>query len=201
MDKYQMYIDGKFCDAQNNAVLESINPATQEKIASFPKAGAKDLELAIAAARKAFDAGEWPRLTLPERASYLVKIAHLIRESAYEIAHVETADTGKTLKQTTFIDIPVAANAYEYFAGAAGEIKGETVSVPAPAMSYTLREPVGVVGAITPWNYPFLMAAWKIASSIILGNTVVFKPSKEASLSSLELARIFEKAEIGRAHV
>ena len=196
MDVYKMYIDGKFCEAEDGAVLESINPATEEKIASFPKAGVCDCERAIIAARHAYDEGDWPRMSLMERAPYLTKIAHLIRESAYEIAKIETQDTGKTTKQTTFIDIPVAANAYEYFAGAAGEIKGETISIPAPAMSYTLRDSVGVVGAIAPWNYPFLMAAWKIASSIILGNTVVFKPSKEASLSCLELAKILEKCEL-----
>ncbi len=201
MNHYKMYIDGKFCDAENGAVLESINPATEEKIALFPKATTEDLGRAIKAARVAYDEGEWPRMTLPERSSFLVKIANLIRESAYEISRIETEDTGKTLKQTTFIDIPVAANAYEYFAGAACEVKGETIAVPAPALSYTLREPVGVVGAITPWNYPFLMAAWKIASSIVLGNTVVFKPSKEASLSSLELAKIFEKAELPKGVV
>lgn len=201
MNNYQMYIDGKFCDAENGAVLESINPALEERIAMFPKATAKDLERAIQAARVAYDEGEWPRMTSLERGSFLVKIANLIRESLYEISRIETEDTGKTLKQTTFIDIPVAANAYEYFAGAAGEVKGETIAVPAPAMSYTLREPVGVVGAIAPWNYPFLMAAWKIASSIVLGNTVVFKPSKEASLSSLELAKIFEKAELPKGVV
>jgi acyl-CoA reductase-like NAD-dependent aldehyde dehydrogenase len=196
MDKYKMYIDGKFCDASDGAILESINPATEEKIASFPSAGLVDLDAAVRAARRAYDEGDWPRMTTPDRASYLIKIAHLIRESACELAKIETADTGKTSKQTTFIDIPVAANAYEYFAGAAGEVKGETISIPAPAMSYTLRESIGVIGAITPWNYPFLMAAWKIASSIILGNTVVFKPSKEASLSSLELAKIFQAADL-----
>lgn len=192
----QMYINGKFCDAQGGASLDSINPATEEKIASFPRASVRDLEEAIAAARHAYDESDWPRLTLAERGQYLMRVADLIRENSFELARIETQDTGKTSKQTTFIDIPVAANVYEYFAGAAGEIKGETIPLPAPAMSYTLRESVGVVGAIIPWNYPFLMAAWKIASSIILGNTVVLKPSKEASLSCLELARIFDKAEL-----
>lgn len=196
MEKYLMYIDGTFCEAANKAVCESINPATEEKIAVFPRAGVADCDRAIEAARRAYDTGDWPRMTLQERASYLVKIAYLIRESAYEIAKVETEDTGKTSKQTTFIDVPVAANAYEYFAGAAAEVKGETLTIPAPAMSYTLRESVGVVGAIIPWNYPFLMAAWKIASSIILGNTIVLKPSKEASLSCLELAKILSQAEL-----
>lgn len=201
MNSYKMYIDGKFCDAQGGTTLDSINPATEEKIASFPKASVADLGKAIAAARRAYDEGEWPKMNLMERGSYLVRIAHLIRESAYDLSRLETQDTGKTSKQTTFIDIPVAANAYEYFAGAAGEVKGETLTVPAPAASFTLREPVGVVGAVTPWNYPFLMAAWKIASAIILGNTVVFKPSREASLSCLELAKILEKCELPRGVV
>lgn len=196
MNQYQMYINGKMCDAKDGARLESINPATEEKIASFPKAGMADLEEAVSAARLAYAQGEWPMMSLPERAQVLVRVAQLIRERAYELAKVETQDTGKTTKQTTFIDIPVAANAYEYFAGAAGEIKGETIAVPAPAMSYTLREPVGVIGAVIPWNYPFLMAAWKIASGIILGNTIVLKPSQEASLSCLELAKIFKEVEL-----
>ncbi|HAJ56438.1 MAG TPA: aldehyde dehydrogenase [Candidatus Omnitrophica bacterium] len=201
MNNYQMYIDGKFCEAEGGARTESINPATEERIASFPRAGVSDLERAITAARRAYDEGDWPKFSTFERGQYLIRIAHLIRESAYDLSRIETADTGKTSKQTTFIDIPVAANSFEYFAGAAVEVKGETLNIPAPALSYTLREPVGVVGAITPWNYPFLMAAWKIASSIILGNTVVFKPSREASLSCLELAKILERAELPKGVV
>lgn len=196
MNQYQMYIDGELCGSESGQTLESVNPATEQVIAAFPKASVQDMERAIASSRRAFDQGDWFRMPLSERAAYLVRIAHLIREAAFEISKIETLDTGKTSKQTTFIDIPVAANAYDYFASAAGEVKGETLKVPAPALSYTLKEPVGVVGAIIPWNYPFLMAAWKIASSIILGNTVVFKPSKEASLSCLELAKIFVKAEL-----
>ncbi len=201
MNKYQIYINGEFCNAESGAVLESINPATEEKIASFPNASISDLRKAIGAARNAYEEGDWPRMSISERGQYLLRIAGLIRESAYELARIETQDTGKTSKQTTFIDIPVAAGAYEHFAGAAGEVKGETLTIPAPAASYTLKEPVGVVGAITPWNYPFLMAAWKIASSIILGNTVVFKPSREASLSCLELAKILDKAELPKGVV
>ena len=187
-----MYIDGEFRDAQKT--ITSINPCSEEVIADFPKATEGDLKDAIRAARRAFDKGTWPQLRLEERASYLTKIAALIREEAFDLAELETKDTGKTTKQTTFIDIPVAADAYDYFASAAKEVKGETLSIPAAALSYTVKEPVGVVGAIIPWNYPFLMAAWKIASSIILGNTVVFKPSQYASLSCLALAKIFDTA-------
>jgi len=107
MDKYQMYIDGKFCDAESGAVLESINPANEEKIASFPKADLKDLEKAINSSRRAYDEGDWPKMTLQERGSYLIKIAQMIRERAFELSQIETMDSGKTMKQTTFIDIPV----------------------------------------------------------------------------------------------
>lgn len=192
MTQYQMYISGEFREAKQN--IASINPCTEEKIAEFPKATQKDLDDAVASARAAFDKGEWPQMNLDERASYLRKISALIIEDALHLAQIETSDTGKTTKQTTFIDIPVAANVYDYFSQAAKEVKGQTLNIPATAFSYTVKEPVGVVGAIIPWNYPFLMAAWKIASSIILGNTVVFKPSQYASLSCLELAKIIDKA-------
>lgn len=192
MEKYRIYINGEFHDTKDK--IESINPCNQEKIAEFPRSTQKDLSDTISAARIAFDEGDWPNLSLDERAAYLVKIASLIREEAFDLSRIETLDTGKTTKQTTFIDIPVAANVYDYFAAAAKEVKGETLNIPAPAFSFTNKEPVGVIGLIIPWNYPFLMAAWKIASSIILGNTVVFKPSKEASLSCLELARIIHRA-------
>ena len=187
-----MYIDGEFRSAQE--VIESVNPCTEERIAEFPKATHKDLDDAVRAARKAFDEGEWPRLSIQERASYLRRVASLIREEAFNLARVETLDTGKTTKQTTFIDIPTAADVYDHFAGAAQEIKGETLNVPAPALSYTVKEAVGVIGAIIPWNYPFLMAAWKIVPAIMLGNTVILKPSVNASLSSLELAKIYDRA-------
>jgi betaine-aldehyde dehydrogenase len=191
MKQYLMYIEGEFRKAKET--IDSINPCNEEAIANFPSATTKDLQDAVKAARQAFDKGEWPQMSISERGSYLTKIASLIREEAFNLSRIETQDTGKTNKQTTFIDIPVAADVYDYFAGAAREIKGETLDIPAPALSFTVKEPVGVIGAIIPWNYPFLMAAWKIASSIVLGNTVVFKPSQYASLSCLELAKIIDK--------
>lgn len=175
-------------------MIKSINPSTGETIAEFPASSVADTESTIKVARGAFDAGDWPKMPLIERAPYLQKIAQLIREKSGELAKLESLDTGKTIKQTTFIDIPTAASAFEYFAAAASEIKGETIPIHNPALSFTLREPIGVIGQIIPWNYPFLMAAWKIAPAIILGNTVVFKPSQLASLSCLELAKIIAEA-------
>ncbi|PIQ89206.1 MAG: aldehyde dehydrogenase [Candidatus Omnitrophica bacterium CG11_big_fil_rev_8_21_14_0_20_42_13] len=178
----------------NKKNIASINPSTGEIITQFPALSARETEEAIKAARGAFDNGDWPKMPLIERAPYLQKIAQIIREKADELAKLESQDTGKTIKQTTFIDIPTAASAFEYFAAAATEIKGETIPTHNPALSFTLREPMGVVGQIIPWNYPFLMAAWKIAPAIILGNSVVFKPSQLASLTCLELARIIEES-------
>jgi betaine-aldehyde dehydrogenase len=194
MKHYQMLIDGELVEARRKGILSSINPSTGEKIADFPRASLEDCGLAIEAAREAFDNGEWPRMAFAERSIYLLKIAQLIREQARELAEIESQDTGKTNKQTTFIDVPTCADTFEYFAGVAAMLAEETVKVPAPAESRLLREPTGVVAAIIPWNYPLIMAAWKIAPALACGNTIVFKPSNLASLSILELAKIFKQA-------
>jgi len=194
MDKhYHMLINGELVEAIKEEVLPSINPSTGEIIAWFPKAGLEDCGLAIEAAREAFDNGDWPKVTQDERSAYLLKIAQLIREQAKELAAIESQDTGKTSKQTTFIDVPTCAATFEYFANVSAMLAEEKVKVPAPVESKLLREPVGVVAAIIPWNYPLIMAAWKIAPALACGNTIVFKPSNLASLSVLELAKIFQK--------
>lgn len=193
MKKYQMYINGNFCEAKHGDVLASINPSNEEAIANFPKATVEDAKEAIDSARNAFDNGEWPNLLAQERGQYLLKIAKGIREQAKNLAQIESLDTGKTLKQTTFIDVATAASTFEYFGSAISELKGETIPVPAPALSMTLREPTGVVASIIPWNYPLIMAAWKMAPALAAGNTVVFKPSHLASLSILELAQLIDK--------
>ena len=153
MNEYKMYIDGKWVDSSNKKKIESINPSTNETIAAYPQATTLDTETAIGSARKAFDTGEWPKMPIAERAQYLYKIAQIIREEAYNLANLESKDTGKTTKQTTFIDIPTAASAFEYFAAAGTSIKGETIPIHNPAFSFTLREPIGVIGQIIPWNY------------------------------------------------
>ncbi len=193
MNKYKMYINGKFSDASKNELLESINPSNEEIIATFPKGSVDDARQAIDAARAAFDNGGWPNLLPQERGQYLLKIAQAIREEAKMLSQIESMDTGKTLKQTTFIDVATAASTFEYFGSALNDLKGETIPVPAPALSMTLREPTGVVASITPWNYPLIMAAWKIAPALAAGNTMVFKPSHLASLSVLELAKLADK--------
>ncbi|MFQ5681277.1 MAG: aldehyde dehydrogenase family protein [Candidatus Omnitrophota bacterium] len=181
--------------------IQSINPSTGEVVGEFLAHSAEDTAGAIAVARKAFDSGEWPKMPYGERSRYLLEIARIIREQSASLAQLESRDTGKTIKQTTFIDIPEAARAWEYFAYVAADLKGETIPVDAPAFSWTAREPIGVVGQIIPWNYPFLMAAWKIAPAIACGNTVVFKPSQWAALSCLKLSKIIARAGVPKGVV
>lgn len=192
--KYRMLIDGELVEATGKKTLSSVNPSTGEVIANFPKVSLEDCGLAIEAAREAFDNGDWPKVTQDERSAYLLKIAQLIREKAKDLAEIESQDTGKTSKQTTFIDVPTCAQTFEYFANVSAMLAEEKVKVPAPVESKLLREPVGVVAAIIPWNYPLIMAAWKIAPALACGNTIVFKPSSLASLSVLELAKIFQQS-------
>lgn len=193
---YQMFINNEFCNSSNGEFLESINPATGKAFAKFPKGTVKDMDKAIQAARLAFDKGDWPKFSWRERAMYLRKIAELIAQEAYNLAQLETQDNGKPLKETTFIDIPMAADVFDYFASIISEAKGEANLLTKENLSYTLYEPVGIVGAIVPWNYPLLLACWKIAAALAAGNTVILKPSQETSLSVLALAKIIKKVDL-----
>jgi len=193
---YGMWIGGQWCDSQEGECFSSINPATGEINGSVPRGQAADVDRAVAAARLAFDEGEWPRMSYQDRGEVLRQIAHLIRENARELAELETRDNGKPIKETTLIDIPTAADTFEGFAGMAGELKGETIPVGAPLFCHTRYEPIGVIAQIIPWNYPLLMAAWKLAPALFTGNTVVLKPSSLTSLTVLELARLMEQTDL-----
>ena len=188
-----MWIGGEWCEAESGEYLKSINPATSEVNGLIPRGGAADARKAIRAARSAFDQGEWPEMSYHDRGEILREIAALIREKAGELARLETLDNGKPIKESTLIDIPAAADTFECFSHMAGELKGETIPVNAPVMSYTLYEPMGVVVQIIPWNYPLLMAAWKLAPALMAGNTVVLKPSAHTSLTALTLATLMEE--------
>lgn len=192
MEKYRLYINGKWIETKD--VIKSIDPSTEEVIAEIPKADEAVVRQAIQAARHAFDKGDWPNLTYQERLEYLKKISDGILEDAQRLAELESRNTGKTIKQTTFIDVPTSAGCFDYFSKVGSEFKGEQVPIPMPGISTVVREPLGVISAIIPWNYPLIMAAWKIAPALAAGNTIVFKPSQLASLTSLELAKIIEKA-------
>ena len=193
---YKMWIGGEWCESASKESIDSINPATSEVIGSIPRGTEADAHKAIQAARSAFDQGEWPRMSYQDRGDILRQIAQLIREKASDLARLETLDNGKPIKESTLIDIPTAADTFESFASMAGELKGETIPVTAPAVSYTRYEPIGVVGQIIPWNYPLLMAAWKLAPALITGNTVVLKPSTLTSLTALELAQLMDETDL-----
>ena len=193
---YKMWIGGEWCESVSGESMDSINPATSEVIGTIPRGTEADAHRAVKAARSAFDQGEWSRMSYQDRGDILRQIAQLVREKASDLARLETLDNGKPIKESTLIDIPTAADTFESFANMAGELKGETIPVTAPAVSYTRYEPIGVVGQIIPWNYPLLMAAWKLAPALITGNTVVLKPSTLTSLTALELAQLMEETDL-----
>jgi len=192
----KMWIGGQWCESESRKYLSSINPATGEVAGRVPRGQAADIDCAVAAARQAFDEGEWPQMSYQDRGEVLRQIAQLIREKARELAELETIDNGKPIKETTLIDIPTAADTFESFAGMAGELKGETIPVGAPVFCHTRYEPIGVIAQIIPWNYPLLMAAWKLAPALFTGNTVVLKPSSLTSLTVLEFARLLEQTDV-----
>ncbi len=194
LEQYELFIDGGFCVPENKNYFEVINPSNGEAIAKIAEGTAVDARKAVAAARRAFDKGEWPKLSIHQRGEFLLKIANLIRENAKVLADLECQDTGKTLKQTTFIDVPTCADTFEYFASVEAQLKDSSIAIPADVKSLLAREPMGVVACIIPWNYPLIMTAWKMAPALIAGNTIVFKPSQVASLAIMKLADIIRQA-------
>jgi aldehyde dehydrogenase (NAD+) len=183
-----MLIDGDQRDASDNTVISSINPATEESFALFPSATSKDVDDAVAAAGRA--SREWAAFEHRDRAGLLMRLAAAIRDRQSDLASLETQDSGKPIYDTVTFDVPDAAHAFEFFAHAAGDLRGETIPVGGGLLDYTSRAPVGVVAQIAPWNFPLVNAAWKIAPAIALGNTVVFKPSELASLTALRLGEL-----------
>jgi acyl-CoA reductase-like NAD-dependent aldehyde dehydrogenase len=189
----RLYIGGQWVDAVAGNTFTTVNPATEEPITRVAEGRAEDIDRAVRAARQAFD-GPWAKVSPADRGRFLWKIADLIESRLAEIAEVETLDSGKTITESSRADVPMAADCFRYFAGWATKIEGETVPVRAPCFNYTLREPLGVVGQIIPWNFPILLAAWKVAPALAAGNTIVLKPAEQTPLSALFLARIAEEA-------
>ena len=190
MQQFYLLIEGKAKPALSGKYFDCVNPSHGEVFARLADAGTVDVEMAVSAARLAFDHGRWPQLSMDERGKYLFKIGELVRAHAKELADLECWSTGKTIKHATFIDVPTCAEAFEYFGNAQRSLAGETIHVQAPVLSISEREPVGVVAAIIPWNYPLIMAAWKLAPALFAGNTVVLKPSHYACASVMALAKI-----------
>lgn len=189
--KWQLFIDGKFEDGESERTL--INPADGSVLCKVAEASKKQVEKAIQAARKAFDHGPWPRLTAQERAAILSKIADKIDENADELAELEVLNAGKPLREAKF-DIADTAGCFRYYAGLITKPTGQTVDVPAPSVTQIVREPIGVCGQIIPWNYPLLMAAWKLAPALGAGNTCILKPSEYTPLTAVRLIELINEA-------
>ena len=189
--KSQMFIGGQFKDANSGRTMNSINPATSELLTTYPLGDASDVEDAVIAAEKAFEL--WSKTSPIERQNALLKIAELMEAKKEEFAIIESMETGKPIRETMNLDVPLAIDHFKYFAGVIRAETDEAVMIDEKTMSIVLSEPLGVVGQVIPWNYPILMAAWKIAPAIVSGNTVVIKPSEMTALSMLTLAEIFQE--------
>ncbi|PYQ01655.1 MAG: aldehyde dehydrogenase [Acidobacteria bacterium] len=191
MHAYRMLVDGAWVEARSGRTFEVMDPATAEPMATVPDAGAEDVDLAVKAARRAFDGG-WRDATAQERGRILLRLAETTRRESKRLAALETANSGKPLAESEF-DIADAATCFEYYGGLATKLHGEVLSVPDNALSLALKEPVGVAAQVIPWNYPLLMAAWKIAPAICAGCSTVIKPAEQTPVTLLELARFFEE--------
>ncbi|MCG7209143.1 aldehyde dehydrogenase family protein [Streptomyces arenae] len=190
----RLFIGGQWREAADGGRTEVTDPATGRVVTTVAEAGAADVDAAVRAARETFDAGEWPGLSGRERGRVLHRIAELIRENAEDIAALESLDVGKPITLARAVDVTNAANDYEHFAALAHSLDGAVRDVPLNALAYTRREPVGVVAAITPFNFPLILAGSKIGPALAAGNTVVHKPADETPLSALYMARLFKEA-------
>lgn len=192
LDKeYKLYINGKWTKGTEGKLMASHNPSNGEKLVDFIDASYADVDAAVDAAAQAFKT--WKKVSLIERSNLLLKIADLIDKNAERLAIVETLDNGKPLRETKAIDVPLSADHFRYFAGVIRSEEGSAQVFDEDTLSIVIKEPIGVVGQIIPWNFPLLMAAWKIAPAIAAGNTVVIHPSSSTSLSLLELAKILDQ--------
>lgn len=186
--RYDLYINGQWVPASDGKVFTAYNPATGEKLAECAEATKEDVDAAVKAAWAAFPA--WRDMGVAERAGILEKIADIIDENAELLATIESMDNGKPIRETMAIDVPYSSDHFRYFAGAIRVEEGKASVLDGNMMSLILREPIGVVGQIVPWNFPFLMAAWKLAPALAAGNCIVFKPSSTTSLSVLTLVKL-----------
>ncbi len=190
----QLYVDGKWIDPRSEETFETYNPATGEVLETIASAGSADVDLAVAAAQRAFESPQWGLQSAPrDRAALLFRIAEIIRRDRDRLAELETLDNGKPLGEAKW-DIDEAAYMFEYYAGWATKVMGTVPPVGPDAMSIVVKEPVGVAALITPWNYPILMASQKIAPALAAGATTILKPAEQTPLTAIELARIIDEA-------
>lgn len=190
-DQYELNIDGQWVAPGTGKYLKVENPATGEVITRIAEASTDDVDRAIAAAHEAFKT--WSRTTIPERSAILNKLADILEANAETMAMIETLDNGKPIRETTGADVPLAVDHFRYFAGVIRGEEGSATFLDKNQLNFILREPIGVVGQIVPWNFPLLMGAWKLAPALAAGNCVIFKPSSSTSLSALYLAELFQE--------
>ncbi|PYX42324.1 MAG: betaine-aldehyde dehydrogenase [Acidobacteria bacterium] len=198
----KMLINGKWVDSASGKTFPTYDPSTGEVLAQVAEGDRADIDQAVKAARAAFDTGPWSRLTASERGRMIWKLGDLLEQHLQEFAELETLDNGKPLKVARAADVPLAVDLFRYMAGWATKIEGNTIPISVPYtpgakyLAYTLREPVGVVGQIIPWNFPLLMAAWKLGPALATGCTVVIKPAEQTPLSCLLLGELVQQAGI-----
>ncbi len=190
----KLFIGGDWVKSADGKTFDTPNPATGKTLATVYEAGARDVDRAVKAAREAFDRGPWSRMSAAERSRLIYKLADLIAEHQEELAQLETLDNGKPIRETQHVDIPVAVEHFRYFAGWSTKVTGQTIPVSGPFFNYTRHEPVGVVGQIIPWNFPLVMAVWKLGAALAMGCTAVLKPAEQTPLSALYLGRLIQEA-------
>ncbi|HXW54425.1 MAG TPA: aldehyde dehydrogenase family protein [Candidatus Cybelea sp.] len=190
----RLFIGGRWVEPCSGKFFPSLNPATGETLTQLADADARDADAAVQAASRAFLRGSWAEMSSADRGRILWKIGDLIDRHNEQLGTLETLDNGKPIFESRHVDLPMAAEVFRYYAGWATKIQGETVPVRGPFLNYTLPEPLGVVAAIVPWNFPLLLASWKVAPALATGNTVVLKPSPWTSLTALRLAELAEEA-------
>src|SRR2546429_2807753 len=204
MPEYQLYIDGQLCDAEGGKTADSINPATEEPWARVSRASRKDAQRAIAAARRAFDEGPWPRMSQADRKKILNQTADGLEARSQEIAAVETQDSGGTIRKTSG-DMMLGANQLKYFAEMAEKVplleEIQVPQFPAQSKNYLQHEPIGVCGQIFPWNFPLMMAEWKIVPTMLRVNMYVLKPASDTPCSALELPKTIDQTDLPKALV
>jgi phenylacetaldehyde dehydrogenase len=192
----KLLIDGKLVNAASGKTFPVYNPSTGNILAQVAEADAEDVDRAVKAARRAFDEGPWSKMSPSQRGQLLWKLADLLEQHSEEFAQIESIDNGKPVAIARAADVPFAVDMFRYMAGWATKVTGSTIPISAPGeyLSYTLREPVGVVGQIIPWNFPLLMAAWKLAPALAVGCTVVLKPAEQTPLTAVRLAELVLEA-------
>ncbi|TCP30876.1 aldehyde dehydrogenase (acceptor) [Scopulibacillus darangshiensis] len=193
---YKLFIDGQWVRAGSGKTFESINPSTGESNGSISEGDKEDIDRAVKAARKAFESGPWRDMAPSDRGRLLNRAAQKMWENADFLAEVESSDSGLLINETKNIAIPGTIDVLEFYAGLANKVQGDTLASPGNRLNYTLKEPIGVIGAIVPWNFPLMLTMWKLAPALAAGNTIVIKPAEQTPISILELVKLFQEVGI-----